>query len=233
MGFNDTVVTVVAPGGVDDGNGTVVSVATPGQATVTTLESPRYHIRAPELVALATTGRRPIGGGFVLQLSGLNLFGAGLTAFVPTVDVGPAPCRVIVGSVTPSAVSCVAPAGVGAGINVSVTLLGRTAVLVAALSYDAPVVLSLSPSTSDARAASVIDVYGDNFASPPYLAVVVDGGVCAALEFKNHSHVVCTLRGGMTLGPHGIRVFSGNLVSNVGGCAVLSHNSVVWCRGRQ
>jgi hypothetical protein len=210
LAHNDTCIVVAAPYGVDNGNGTIVTVATHDQ---TSQSGPRYYIDPPVLTAVRCVGSRPIAGLFTVTLVGVNLYGL-LPAFIPTVLFSGAACAVVESSVTPVSLNCTAPPGVGAGINVTLSLLGRQATLPGAMAYNAPWIASIAPNISDARAATVVDVYGTDFAPPPVLDVLVEGGTCAALQYKSASHVVCTLRGGMTLGMHSVQVACAGLMSN-------------------
>jgi hypothetical protein len=209
---NDSDIVVLSPAGVDDGNGTIVVVTTPDQHSITSGGSRRYFIDGPLLeAAVVVGGRMPIAGGARVEVFGQNLYG-GLPSVLPQVFIGGGACTVVRGTVTLSSLACTAPPGVGANVSVTVVLLGRSQTCACTIDYDPPCISAISPTSGDARLAIVLDIYGLNFNAQS--AVTVEGGNCAALEPKNASHLVCTMRPGMTRGYHGVRVFSATQGSN-------------------
>ena len=179
---------VVAPNFVDDGGGLVLTVSTGAQLSAPSAAA-RFFIDPPALLGLSVAGARPIAGGFTVTLTGANLYGwlanfLPAVSFVVSTDAGfeARPCALVAGSVTPGSVSCVAPPGVGAGLNVSLSLLGRTAVLHRSLAYDPPAVAAVEPLAADARLSNVLRISGGNFASGPAFDVRIGGFACASLQ---------------------------------------------------
>ena len=207
---SDTIIVAIVPQWSDDGNGTVVVVST-GYQDSALVGGPRFFVDAPVLYNVSTDGPRHIKGGFVASVQGANLYGGVLP---PDVTIGGQRCP-LRGAPFPGAVTCTAPPGVGAGLDVVVTLMGRAAVLRRGFNYSAPYITAISPVESDARISAVVFIYGVDFAPPPLLAVLVSGRECASMQFKNSSWVVCTTEAGYPLGYADVVVYTGSQASNV------------------
>jgi hypothetical protein len=219
LAYNDTAITVETPAAVDDGSGLRVAVTAGDAMSAVDGSAPRYSVDAPVVLGVSTPGARgggdegrPFEGGFVVAVSGANLYG--LAAYPPSVALGGAPCAVVPGSVSAASIRCIAPPGIGGGLNVSVTLAGRTAVLQRAFAYNAPRVAAVAPAAMDERMGAPVILLGSNFA-PSALTMLIDGQPCATpVQFFNASAVGCAAARASHIGRISITLLVAGQASN-------------------
>jgi hypothetical protein len=182
LAFNHTHVTFDFPPG--QGAGVVVSVVVGGQPAAPVLV--RY---APPTVAAVTPQGVGTAGGVALSITGAN-FGvapAGATAArgAPVVTVGGRPCPLASGW-TPSpaadSITCILPAGHGAGVPVVVTVADQSSAPApgAAYTYAPPTVTWVSRRSGPTAGGIAITVTGTNFGIAPVVSLVPPAGGAAA-----------------------------------------------------
>ncbi len=229
LASNDTLVVVAAPAAWgDDGSGAIVSVATLDQSSGAA-GGPRYFyfVNPPVLYTVSTSGpahlQNTAAPQWAVILHGANLYGYNSSAawFQPAVAIGGAPCAPVT-VVSADTVTCIGPSGVGAGYDVSLTLLGRSATLRAAFNYSAPRIDAISPTSGDPLGPVSISIMGSDFTpgpAPP-LSVRVSGQPCEAV-FKSPSLLTCTIAAGATVGAHDVVVYTGAQASNAATLTLL------------
>lgn len=159
------------------GTGLAVEVVVAGQRNT---DGPSFNYDPPSISSISPASG-PTTGGNPITLTGSS-FGQ-----TPRVVVGGASCT-LTGAVTSSRVVCVAPAGQGASVPVSITVAGQQTS--SAYGYQAPNIASISPANAPTSGGVRLTVVGSNFGTSP--RVTVDGRLCEGIG-ASHGEIVCLL----------------------------------------
>jgi hypothetical protein len=191
----DTRLIVATPEG--QGTGVQVRVEVDGR-----LSAPLPFAYNPPLISQLIAGSAPTAGGTVITLTGSNF---GLT---PSVTVG--------GRVAPvldsghSMLTASLPAGQGVDQPVVLTVGGQVSNTLT-LSYDPPVIDSLSPASAATSGGTLLTVRGTGFGFTP--TVTIQGRAAELVSAASHTQLVCRVPAG-NVGSGEVRVTVEGRVSN-------------------
>ena len=136
----------------------------------------------------AAGGSIPTAGGVLINVTGTGFSTAGIAA--ATVYIGLSICPVL--AQTNLWVTCTLPAG-GGTVSVVVGVIGLNSSAVA-LSYDPPLLHSLSPSAGPTTGGNMLSLWGLNFGSSP--TATVNGLACSVTGAHNDSFLMCLVPAG-------------------------------------
>lgn len=188
------IVCVPPPG---TGTGHLLRVTVAGQQSGTM--SWRY---LPPSIASISPSAIPTSGALI-TLTGNNFGASGAWVFVDG-----AACPVT--SQTHTSIECAVPAGTGLNKTVTVNVDGQSSNS-ATLSYQAPVLSSVTPSNGHTAGGDVLTLSGTNFGTSG--GVVTVGGATCPLTLQTHQQIECTLPAGQGTG-HPVQVTVAGQSSN-------------------
>ncbi|MCA3015705.1 MAG: IPT/TIG domain-containing protein, partial [Myxococcaceae bacterium] len=177
----------------------VVRVAVQGRVGLGTVTYPGTSLTGVAPQRLPTMGGR------------LTFTGTGLSTPNLSVTIGGSPC-VIAGAPTASTLQCDAPAGVGTDLPVRVSTGPTSSQTQLLVSYEAPVVTGLTPTSGPTAGGVTLTITGVNFGTAP--TATIDGVACPLAALPTQTRVVCSLPPGAGAGV-AVRVVAGGQLSNV------------------
>jgi hypothetical protein len=145
-----------------------------------------FNYDAPQITSV-TADSYPTSGGTTLTLTGSN-FGIS-----PTVGFGSGGATII-GTPTHTRILCTLPPGQGTNHAVTVSAGGVSSNTVL-VDYDAPEILSITPSSAGTSGSTLITINGKNFGLSGTVSI---GGQSASITAGGYSHttITCTLPAG-------------------------------------
>lgn len=159
-----------------DGIDLLVVVTVGNQASNSLL----FSYAAPSLIAISPN-HGPAAGNTLITIFGSS-FGA-----TPTVTIGGINALVQSNNPANTQLVVVAPSGVGAGLDVVVTdsLTGQKGLISKGFSYDAPVILGISPGDGPSSGGNLVTISGSSFSPSLAFDSVKIGGLNAPIRSVN------------------------------------------------
>ncbi|MFZ5441974.1 MAG: IPT/TIG domain-containing protein [Myxococcota bacterium] len=170
---SDAQLTCTAPAGV--GAAPVAVTVASQRSNSVTVSYPGPSITAADVTSLPTTGGVVTFSGTGLDASGLSVT-VGASACVPTL-------------VTATQYRCTVGAGTGANLPVRLTFQATTTTSTVPLSYLAPALTALTPSSLPTAGGASLTLTGTNFGSSG-ATITVDGAACP-VTLQSHTQAVC------------------------------------------